>query len=98
MLWNEGIESMRVLRRVSWLLPLLCAGAIPGSTSACSGINEPSCVAEGEKCGFFIGSCCAGLQCSDAKCRNGASPLVKRAEPATPGGGASLDMRLMGVP
>jgi hypothetical protein len=89
---------MRDLKRISWLLPLLCAGAIPNSTSACSGINDPSCVAEGEKCGFFIGSCCAGLHCNEAECRNGASQLDARAAPATPGGGASLDVRLTGVP
>jgi hypothetical protein len=77
---------MRALKRVSWLLPLLCAGAIPGSTSACSDINDPACVAEGEECGFFIGSCCAGLHCSEAECRNGASQLDTRAEPVTPGG------------
>jgi len=69
---------MRALKRICWLLALLCAGAIPGSTSACSDINDPSCAAEGEECGFFIGSCCAGLQCSEAKFRNGGSPLNTR--------------------
>ena len=96
--WNEGIESMRVLSRVSWLLPLLCAGAIPGSTSACGGINEPSCAAKGEKCGFFIGSCCAGLQCSEGECLNLASQLDARAATAIPGGGATLDARMAGAP
>jgi hypothetical protein len=64
---------MRALKRISWLLALLCAGAIP-ATSACSDINDPSCVAEGKECGFFVGSCCAGLHCSEAVCRNGAAP------------------------
>lgn len=84
---------MRTLKRGSWLLPLLCAGAIPGSTSACGDSNDPSCLAEGEECGFFIGQCCAGLHYNEAECRNGASQLGTRAEPATPGGSATLGSR-----
>jgi hypothetical protein len=84
------------LKRLGWFLPLLCGGAIPGTTSACAGLSEPSCAAEGEKCGFFTGSCCTGLQCSEAKCRDGGSHST-HADPAA-SGGRPLDVGLTGMP
>ena len=62
---------MRKLRWFVVLLPLLGAGAVPAVTTGCVdyGLGPSSCRKAGEECGFFVGSCCDGLACSDAGAR-----------------------------
>jgi hypothetical protein len=65
--WGE--RARIALPRLGWLLPLLVAGGLQGSAAGCSESSGPSCLAAGEQCGWFEGSCCAGLHCNEGECR-----------------------------